>query len=133
MSTTISEIPLFTTIASSSGTCTLRDGKSLSYEIHGTGPEKIVLIMGLLASKYSWRDTLEYMMSSDGEKYSILVFDNRGSGLSSAPWGRYTTGMMALDTLDLLNHLGWNEDRTLHLNGISMGMFWLQPLTRTLH
>lgn len=113
--------PLFTTVASKSGYCPLRDGNQLHYEIHGTGPQHIVLIMGLLASKYSWRETLNYFMTQSGDKYSLLVFDNRGVGKSSAPWGRYTTTMLAEDVVDLLNHVGWTQDRSVHVNGVSMG------------
>lgn len=120
--TDISDIPLFTTTPETIGTCKLRDGNTLAYEIHGTGSQHIVLIMGLLASRYSWRDTLDWLMTRPGNNYSVLVYDNRGAGLSSAPWGRYTTEMMALDALELLDHIGWNADRSLHLNGISMGL-----------
>lgn len=114
--------PLFTSTAAKSGLCTLGDGvNKLSYEIHGSGPEKIILIMGLLASRYSWRETLDHFMSKKSDQYSILVYDNRGVGKSSAPWGRYTTSMLAADALDLLDHVGWTGERSVHLNGVSMG------------
>lgn len=114
--------PLLTSVATKTGECILRDGKNkISYEIHGSGPHKILLIMGLLASRYSWRETLNVYMSKPGDKYSVLIFDNRGAGKSSAPWGRYTTSMLAADALDLLNHVGWDEERSVHLNGVSMG------------
>lgn len=113
--------PLFTTTATKSGKCTLRDGNFLSYEVHGTGKNRIALIMGLFASRYSWRETLNYYTSQPGDEYSVLVYDNRGAGVSSAPWGRYTTKMMAADALELFNHLGWTEERSVHVNGLSMG------------
>ena len=122
MGKVIPDVPLFTSVAAKSGACILRDGHNkLDYEIHGTGSEKIVLIMGLLASRYSWRETVRHFMSKSGDDYSILVFDNRGVGRSSAPWGRYTTSMLAADVLDLLDHLGWNQERSIHVNGVSMG------------
>lgn len=121
MSSTTQSSPLFTTKADKSGYCPLRDGNQLHYEIHGKGETHILLIMGLLASKYSWRETLNYFTSKPGNNYTILVFDNRGVGHSSAPWGRYTTSMLAEDALDLLNHVGWTGDRSIHVNGVSMG------------
>lgn len=103
--------PLLTSVATKSGECTLRDNKNkLSYEIYGSGPHRIILIMGLLASRYSWRETLNILMSRPGDKYSVLIFDNRGAGRSSAPWGRYTTSILAADALDLLHHVGWTEE-----------------------
>lgn len=117
-----SDEPLLTSVATSSGICLLRDGRTkLSYEIHGSGPEKLVLIMGLLASRFSWRETLNHFMSKPGNNYSILIFDNRGVGRSDAPWGRYTTSMLAADVLDLVDHIGWNQERSVHVNGVSMG------------
>lgn len=130
MTETSDDMPLFKTQATTSGECALRDGKTLSYEIHGTGSEKIILVMGLLASRYSWRETVDHFMSKDGDKYSVLVYDNRGVGKSSAPWGRYTTGMLAADALDLLNHVGWKEDRSVHLNGVSMGRIYFSQIRR---
>lgn len=121
-STDFNAIPLFTTGAVQTGECVLRDGvNTLSYEIHGSGPRKVLLIMGLLASRYSWRETMNYLASDRYNSYSVLVFDNRGCGRSSAPWGRYTTSMLAEDALDLLDHVGWTADRSVHVNGVSMG------------
>ncbi len=61
-------------------------------------------------------------------RYSSLVFDNRGMGLSDKPWVRYSTSEMARDTLELLQHLDWLDlegevppERNLNIIGISMG------------
>lgn len=42
-------------------------------------------------------------------------------GDSGIPWARYTTSEMARDVLDLVDHLGWTEERQLHIVGVSMG------------
>lgn len=113
------DVPLFATPATRSGNFRLPDGCELAWEVHGQGAKKLCLVMGLLASKYSWRDTVAWFARRP--EYSVLVFDNRGAGKSSKPWGRYTTGLLARDTVALLDHVGWSEDRSVHLCGVSMG------------
>jgi pimeloyl-ACP methyl ester carboxylesterase len=111
--------PLFFSTADKSGKCKLRDGCRINYEVHGNGPKRILLIMGLLASMYSWRETVKHYVKK--KDYTVLVLDNRGAGKSDAPWGRYTTTMLAEDALELLDHIGWTEARSIHVNGVSMG------------
>jgi hypothetical protein len=83
-------------------------------------------------------------------QYSILVFDNRGVGNSDTPRGPYTfvpfdtdgtrlglmyrlrTSGMAEDVVVLLDYLGWTEERSLHLVGISLGGMIAQGALRTL-
>ncbi|KAI8836832.1 Alpha/Beta hydrolase protein, partial [Chytridium lagenaria] len=60
------------------------------------------------------------------EEYEVCVFDNRGIGFSTAPKGRYTTRMMALDTWELLQHLKWKR---AHVVGLSMGGMIAQELS----
>ncbi|KAI5071588.1 hypothetical protein GOP47_0013839 [Adiantum capillus-veneris] len=50
----------------------------------------------------------------------VCAFDNRGVGRSSTPEKKseYTTKIMALDALDLMDHLGW---RKAHVFGHSLG------------
>lgn len=49
----------------------------------------------------------------------MLIFENRGMGLSDAPSGLYSTAQMAHDVIDLLDHCGWKDN--VHLDGVSMG------------
>jgi hypothetical protein len=82
------------------------ESHSLYFEQHGTGPEKIIFVMGqvrlstislihvtqplcrLNSSSFAWEWQVEYFgQISD---YSVLVFDNRGVGNSGAPRGPYT-------------------------------------------
>ena len=42
-------------------------------------------------------------------------------GESDKPVMRYSTSEMAKDTLQLLDHVGWTGERSIHVIGISMG------------
>lgn len=83
------------------------ESHSLYYEIHGNGPEKIVLIMGFVHSQslsqlalsteeifrlnstsFSWEPQVEHFGRAG--PYTVLVFDNRGVGNSGTPRGPYT-------------------------------------------
>ncbi|KAI7887700.1 Alpha/Beta hydrolase protein [Mucor mucedo] len=92
-------------------------GVKLYYELHGNGPEHVVLIMGLNASCLAWERQTKYLAETG--KYTVLIFENRGMGLSDAPGGLYTTSQMAQDVIDLLDHFGWKDK--VHLDGVSMG------------
>lgn len=102
------------------------ESHSLYYEVHGSGPVKIVLIMGLSGTSGDW--LLQVKHFGRLPQYSVLVFDNRGVGNSSSPRGPYTTSGMANDTIVLLDFLGWTADRELHVIGISMGGMIAQEL-----
>jgi len=102
---------------------------SLYYEQHGRGPEKIVFIVGLNNTSFAWESQVKYFAPI--EKYSVLVFDNRGVGNSDAPRGPYSTSSMAEDVITLVNYLGWTEERQLHIVGLSLGgMIALELATR---
>ena len=86
--------------------------------------------MGLGSIKSAWqRQTLKFG-HNEGDKYSSLVFDNRGMGGSDVPIMRYSTSEMAKDLIELLDHLGWTEERQLHVSGVSMGGMIAQELVR---
>ncbi|KAG8709236.1 hypothetical protein FRC09_000783 [Ceratobasidium sp. 395] len=102
------------------------ESHSLYFEQHGRGPEKILFIMGLNSSSFSWQHQVEHFGPLD--KYSALVFDNRGVGNSDAPRGPYTTSEMAEDVIVLLDHVGWTEQRQIHVVGVSMGGMVAQEL-----
>lgn len=82
---------------------------NISYDIHGSGPTKIVWIMGLGALRSSWKRQAKFFGHDGGrgEEYSSLVFDNRGVGGSGKPRCRYSTREMAGDVVELLGGLGW--------------------------
>ncbi|TFK81695.1 alpha/beta-hydrolase [Polyporus arcularius HHB13444] len=95
------------------------ESHSLYYEVHGSGPEKVVFIMGLNSSSAAWLPQVDYFGSKP--EYSVLVFDNRGVGNSGAPRGPYTTSGMADDVVTLLDYIGWKEKRQIHVVGVSLG------------
>lgn len=64
------------------------ESHSLYYEQHGSGPIKVIFIMGLNSSSFSWELQVKHFGSSG--KHSVLVFDNRGVGNSGYPRGPYT-------------------------------------------
>ncbi|KAF5391757.1 hypothetical protein D9757_001717 [Collybiopsis confluens] len=119
------------------------ESHSLYFECHGTGPEKVIFIMGLNSSLFAWLPQVKYF--SKKPQYSVLVFDNRGVGNSGTPRGPYTfvlahfrakfelilrarTSYMAEDAIVLLNHLGWTEPRSIHVVGLSLGGMISQEL-----
>ena len=76
----------------------------------------------------TWMRQLKDFGHTEAEKYTTLVFDNRGMGESGKPLLRYTTSEMAKDLVELLDHVGWTEDRSVHVVGISMGGMIAQEL-----
>ncbi|KAI0340512.1 alpha/beta-hydrolase [Trametopsis cervina] len=95
------------------------ESHSLYFEQHGTGPEKVIFIMGLNSSSFAWEWQVKHFAQIP--TYSLLVFDNRGVGNSGSPRGPYTTSGMAEDAIALLNYVGWAEHRDLHVVGVSLG------------
>jgi pimeloyl-ACP methyl ester carboxylesterase len=77
--------------------------------------------MGLAGFKTAWQRQTKDFGHSQADKYSSLVFDNRGIGESDKPLMRYSTSEMARDTVELLDHVGWIADRSVHVIGVSMG------------
>lgn len=76
--------------------------------------------MGLGGNMSTWSRQIKDFGHTEAEKYTTLVFDNRGMGESGKPLLRYTTSEMAKDLVELLDHVGWIEDRSVHVVGISM-------------
>lgn len=80
--------------------------------------------------KWYWQRQLKDFGHAQPEKYSCLIFDNRGMGESDKPVMRYSTSELAKDTLELCSHLGWTNKRDLHVIGISMGGMVAQEMVR---
>jgi pimeloyl-ACP methyl ester carboxylesterase len=96
-------------------------GVDLYYEVQGTGPDRVMLVMGLGMDHHGWVDQVSYFMAqSRAARYSVCTFDNRGIGRSHASGTVFTcsTRQMAVDTVRLATHLGWTR---FHLVGVSMG------------
>jgi predicted alpha/beta hydrolase len=87
--------------------------------------------MGLGGMKYAWQRQTKDFAHSKADQYSSLVLDNRGIGESDKPTVRYSTSEMAKDIVEVLDHIGWTEQRELHVIGISMGGMIAQELVRS--
>ncbi|KAJ2857541.1 hypothetical protein J3B02_000932 [Coemansia erecta] len=91
--------------------------RELYYEVFGSGPKRLFLIMGMIGSTMYWRLQTRYF-SSLGD-YTICVFDNCGSGKSTIAPGPYRISQLAKDAYRVLGHLGWSQN--IHVVGISLG------------
>ncbi|KAJ3128745.1 hypothetical protein HK100_009016 [Physocladia obscura] len=96
----------------------------LYYEVHGRGPNRVVLIGGFGNICHQWDLQVDSFME-EPDVYSVCIFDNRGGGFSSSPKGRYKTHEMAQDVKELMDLLGW---RRFHVVGLSMGGMIAQEL-----
>ena len=86
--------------------------------------------MGLGAMKWYWQRQTQDFGHDNASKYSCLIFDNRGMGESDKPLLRYSTSEMAKDTMELLEHVDWAGNRSVHIVGISMGGMIAQEMVR---
>ena len=85
----------------------------IHYTIEGQGPW--VTMSHSLACDISMWDAQAALLAPH---YSVLRFDTRGHGQSSAPAGPYTMNMLAGDVHGLLQHL---KIEHTHWVGLSMG------------
>ncbi|KAF8270453.1 alpha/beta-hydrolase [Lactarius quietus] len=99
---------------------------SLYFELHGTGPIKVIFIPGLNVSSNMWTHQVRHF--SRLPQYSVLVFDNRGTGNSDTPKGPYSTSAMAEDVIVLLDFVEWTKRSSIHVVGLSMGGMIAQEL-----
>ncbi len=84
------------------------------YEVHGDGPQTLVMIRGLGSNLTAWYEqTPEF-----ARHFRTVVFDNRGAGRTDKPDAPYSLRQMAADTAGLMDALGI---RRAALLGISMG------------
>lgn len=97
------------------------EGIELNYERSGEG-EPLLLIQGMSANHRAWGTPFRSLLE---ESFDVVVFDNRGMGLSSRVSEQFSIAEMAADTLGLLDSL---ELRSAHVLGISMGGMIAQEL-----
>ena len=91
------------------------DGTRLAYELCGREDgEPLVLIQGLGADRRGWL----MQRGALGERYRLLLVDNRGVGQSDHPPGPYDLNEMAEDVLAVMDEVGWGS---AHVMGASMG------------
>jgi len=88
-------------------------GFRMYYEEHGSG-FPLLMINGLGSDHLEWLHQLPAFEA----RFRVVVFDNRGTGMTDVPPGPYTTGQMADDAASLLRALGIPR---AHVLGVSMG------------
>jgi pimeloyl-ACP methyl ester carboxylesterase len=88
---------------------------SLSYSVEGSGPETVLLIMGLGSRAADWGTDFP---SALAKRYRVVRFDNRGVGASPRVPGGYDLNDMARDALQVLDAV---DAREAHVVGVSMG------------
>ena len=93
---------------------TAGDGTRIAYEVCGNEDgERLVLVQGLGADRRGW-----LLQRTLGDRYHLLLIDNRGVGESDRPPGPYDLNEMAEDVLTVMDEVGWGS---AHVMGASMG------------
>jgi pimeloyl-ACP methyl ester carboxylesterase len=96
-------------------TMTTSSGVEIAYEDFGDKDAPTILfIRGTGAAGNRWMPQVETYKAT----YRCITFDNRGAGASSSPPPPYTVAEMALDTIELMDHLGL---ASAHVSGSSLG------------
>jgi 3-oxoadipate enol-lactonase len=90
------------------------NGVSLRYEVTGEG-HPLCLVMGYRLHGAAWPEAFVERLA---RRFSVLTFDNRGTGLSEKPANGYGLDVMAADVVGLFAGPGWSR---AHVLGYSMG------------
>ena len=99
------------------------NGIKITYGVRGAGPP-LVLIMGYRLSSLAWPlDFVEALAA----RFTVILFDNRGTGTSDKPTFGYEISNMAKDVGGLLDHL---EIARANVLGYSMGGAIAQDFVR---
>jgi len=99
------------------------NGIKIAYSVSGSGPP-LLLIMGYRLSSLAWPfDFVEAL----AERFTVVLFDNRGTGTSDKPTFGYELSNMARDVGGLLDHLDIARTNVL---GYSMGGAIAQEFVR---
>jgi 3-oxoadipate enol-lactonase len=91
------------------------NGIDIHYRVEGRGPV-LVLVHGLACGRRMWFHQARALRS----RFTVVTYDQRGHGLTSAPEDRraYSPGHLSRDLAGLIDHLGID---TCHLVGFSLG------------
>ena len=96
------------------------NGVTLRYDVQGDGPP-LLLISGLGQSSLAWAPVVPRLTAD----YTVITFDNRGTGRSDVPPGPYAIDDLGDDTAALIDHLGVGPVRAV---GWSLGGSVLQSM-----
>jgi 3-oxoadipate enol-lactonase len=96
------------------------NGITLHYEVEGSGPP-LLLVSGLGGNRNGW--VLSKPLLTDD--YTVITFDNRGTGESDVPPGPYEMDQLGDDTAALIEHLDLGPVSAV---GWSMGGCVLQSM-----
>ncbi|MGY4417786.1 pimeloyl-ACP methyl ester carboxylesterase [Bradyrhizobium sp. JR6.1] len=99
------------------------NGIDIAYRVQGSGPP-LVLVMGYRLSSAAWPAAFVDMLA---RQFTLVTFDNRGTGQSEKPVHGYALANMARDIHALLNILNLGR---VHLLGYSMGGAIAQEFVR---
>jgi pimeloyl-ACP methyl ester carboxylesterase len=99
------------------------NGVRLAYRVRGKGPP-LVLIMGYRLNSGAWPDAF---IDTLAQQFTVITFDNRGTGQSEKPVTGYALANMARDLYELLRELGITST---YLLGYSMGGAIAQEFVR---
>lgn len=89
------------------------NGVELAYQLRGSGAP-LVLIHGAQGDQTMFNDLAARL----NERFRVLTFDQRGSGLSEKPHTEYSIALLADDTAALMDRVGFEA---AHVVGVSMG------------
>lgn len=96
------------------------NGINIYYETRGDG-EPLLLISGTGTDHMLWIE----QVTDFSREYRLIVFDNRGVGLSDKPETPYTVRLMAEDAIGLMDALGIEK---AHIHGLSLGSVITQEI-----
>jgi pimeloyl-ACP methyl ester carboxylesterase len=99
------------------------NGINIAYRVQGEGPP-LVLVMGYRLSSAAWP---EAFVETLARQFTVVTWDNRGTGLSDKPLEGYAIANMARDLCGLLDGL---QISRMHLLGYSMGGAIAQEFVR---
>ncbi len=99
------------------------NGIRIAYGVRGSGPP-LVLIMGYRLSSLAWPLAFIEALAA---RFTVVLFDNRGTGTSDKPTYGYEISNMARDVGGLLDHL---EIARANVLGYSMGGAIAQEFVR---
>jgi pimeloyl-ACP methyl ester carboxylesterase len=90
------------------------NGVSIAYRVQGKGPP-LALVMGYRLNSAAWPAKFIQQLA---RRFTVITFDNRGTGQSDKPVEGYAIANMARDVYGVLDELGVAE---VYMLGYSMG------------